>query len=218
LETIDFMQRRMTAAGLPLDERMLERFTTFHRLLLEKNGYLNLVSPGDEERIFSRHFLESAGLAIACDFKQNSRVMDLGSGAGFPGIPLKIVRPDLQVSLVESRKKKAAFIQTVVDTLDFKDTEVLPQRAEDLPAQEAGFDYVVTRAVADLARLLKWCRNTLKPGGSLIALKGPGIEAELKVLKKTAVKLQVRDISTKPYLPFTESLRENVSTIVIISK
>ncbi|MBN2414814.1 16S rRNA (guanine(527)-N(7))-methyltransferase RsmG [bacterium] len=209
---------QLQAAGLPAGPDVIALFSAFHDLLVSWNQKMNLVSPADMERLVPRHFLECAGLAITVPMSDRAKVLDLGSGAGFPGIPLKIVRPDLEMVLVESRRKRALFLQEAVQVLGLREVEIAAMRAEDLAAPHPGFDVVVSRAVADLSSLYRWTMPLLTPGGVLAVLKGMAIEKELEGLIKTAANAGSGGVSAAPYDPFSISLRERGSMLVTVTK
>jgi len=153
--------------ALPLAERYAE--------LLATDGLTRgLLGPREAPRLWSRHLLGSAVLARACP--ATGVVADIGSGAGLPGIPVALVRPDLTVRLVEPLLRRATFLQEVVATLELPRVEVLRARAEDC---RWSADLVLARAVAPLARLVPWCLPLVAPGGSLLAVKGDRAHDEL---------------------------------------
>ena len=173
---------------LPFSEPSPEQIAHLQKyiaLLLDWNQRINLISPNDEDRIAERHILESLAVLSAWPFPQNSTVLDLGSGAGFPGIPLKIMRPDLVMTLLESRQKKTLFLNTVVRELPLANCRVVNARAEDLPKTSGEkFSIVIARAVADLKTLWEWSKPLLVSNGVLLAMKGGELNAELRALKK----------------------------------
>lgn len=212
------LQEQLQGAGLPAGRDVIGLFAHYHDLLVSWNSKMNLVSSADMERLVPRHFLECAGLAISVPLPEGAHVMDLGSGAGFPGIPLKIVRPDLPVVLVESRQKRAGFLQEAVQALALPKVEVAAVRAEQLTAPYTGFDVVVSRAVADLTTLFRWAGPALKPGGMFAVLKGSDIERELSAFRKRSVSLGADAVTAAPYDPFAFPLRERASTLVTAAK
>lgn len=168
----------------PTPEQIVQ-LTNYLRLLLEWNQRINLISPNDEDRITERHIIESLAVLSIWPFPEGASVLDLGSGGGFPGIPLKIMRPDLAMMLMESRQKKALFLNTVVRELQLPNCRIVNVRAEDLaPNSAERFSIVIARAVADLKTLWQWSRPLLTAGGALLAMKGGEIEDELRALKK----------------------------------
>lgn len=149
-----------------------EKFECFRTLLLEYNQKFNLTSIVDEKEIFYKHFLDSsAGFSL---FQEGARVCEVGSGAGFPSIPLKILREDLSFSLVESVGKKCEFLRVVVDKLGFTNVNIYNIRAEDAAKEEKHrekYDYAVARAVARMNSLSEYCLPLVKVGGEFIAYK-----------------------------------------------
>lgn len=148
-------------------------FQAFYSLLIEYNGRYNLTAITAWEEVVHKHFYDS--LAGAHLFPANSCVVEIGSGAGFPSIPLKIVRPDLQMTLIESTGKKCAFLETAVSALGLKGVKVLHARAEELGrdgAHRERYDAAVARAVAPLPALAEYCLPFVRVGGRMIAYKG----------------------------------------------
>lgn len=175
---------------IPRTERSLSLFKTYHRLLLEWNQRVNLISKKDEYRIVSRHFLDSLNPLTVMTLGPGLDVLDAGSGAGFPGLPLKIVRPDLKVSLVESRRPRYLFLLKLVGELGLRDVLVFHARIESLgEAHEMFecFDLILNRAVAPLSQLMGWEFPLLKPGGRMVCWKGPEAVQEARTLKKKGV-------------------------------
>lgn len=173
-----------------LNPKQQWQFTQYIRLLLEWNQRTDLISPGDEDRIAERHILESLAVAATWPFMTGTSVLDLGSGAGFPGLPLKIMCPDLIMTLLDSRQRRWLFLNTTKRYLRLENCFALLERAEQLakppeePEERRQFEVVIARAVADLRRLWRWSRPLLAPGGVLLAMKGGDLEAELQALKK----------------------------------
>ena len=173
------------AGKLPFPEpssKQIGQLQKYITLLLEWNQRINLISPNDEERIAERHILESLAVLSAWPFPENASVLDLGSGGGFPGVPLKIMRPDLAMTLLESRQKKTLFLKAAVQELKLSNCRVVNARAEKLTKER--FSIVVARAVADLKTLWKWSRPLLIEGGVLLAMKGGELDNELQTLNK----------------------------------
>lgn len=153
-------------------EEKREQFEKFRALLLAYNEKYNLTSITEEKDIYYKHFLDSViGEGF---FKEGARVCEIGSGAGFPSIPLKIIRPDLKMDLFESVGKKCAFLQAVVDNFQFKDVHIYNIRAEE-GAKDGGFrekyDHATARAVARMNTLSEYCLPFVKVGGTFIAYK-----------------------------------------------
>jgi len=156
-------------AALPTAERYAD-------LLVTRGVEWGLLGPREAERVWERHVLNS--LAVSRDVPQGACVVDVGSGAGLPGIPLALARPDLRVTLLEPLERRAAFLQAAVDELGLAErVRVVRGRAETHPEL---YDVVVCRAVAPLSRLLGWTASLFLPGGRLVALKGASASADLK--------------------------------------
>lgn len=162
--------------GLLLTENQLEAFATYHQLLLDWNQRINLISRADETRIVTHHFLDSLAPVPHLDWPDGIQLLDLGSGAGFPGVPIKIVRPQVSLTLLESRKKRALFLKKLVSLLALQSVRVICNRAEALHCQQQylnRYHLVTARSVAPLSHLIPLALPFLRTGGKLIAYKGP---------------------------------------------
>ncbi len=158
-----------------------EEISRYVELIENWNQRTNLVSRQDIGRIVSRHVRESLWFIRPEVLGDALRVLDLGSGAGFPGVPMKISEPRLQLTLLDSRQMKALFLAEVISQFGWQDAQALCERAENLPERFPGLtcDLVVCRAVAKLPDLWRWASPLLRPGGRLAALKGGDLSAEL---------------------------------------
>jgi 16S rRNA (guanine527-N7)-methyltransferase len=168
--------------GIHLDQAQLELFSLYHRELLLWNRRINLVSEKSSREIVLRHFLDSLTVAPWITGTEGL-LIDLGSGAGFPGIPLRIVFPGLQVMLVEASRKKTSFLSHVVRVLGLDQVTVVRERIQALIGEKACagvFDTVLSRAAFNLSDLIRMASFFLKPEGVLIAMKGPHPEAEME--------------------------------------
>lgn len=169
-----------------------QKLARFVDLLVLWNRRLNLVSRADTARIVSRHVLESIGLLLVAAPLQNSTVMDVGSGGGFPGVPMKILRPDLELTLAESSGKKARFLMTVGEELALERYSVRQCRVETIAGTEVAPQALVTaRAVAELSKLWTWTNKLLAPAGRLCAIKGGAVSSELASLSDQDDRLKV---------------------------
>ena len=166
------MQERLTNLFEKINGEKAEEFEKFRALLLEYNQKYNLTSILEKEDVYYKHFLDSsAGEHL---FKKNASVAEIGSGAGFPSIVLKILRPDLEFSLFESVGKKCEFLKVIVDNFAFKGVHIYNVRAEDASRDKKfrdKFDYVTARAVARMNSLSEYCLPFVKPNGEFIAYK-----------------------------------------------
>lgn len=173
--------------GMTLTEIQIGQFIRYYQLLLEKNKVMNLTAVTEWEEVQTRHYLDSLLLCRAVDLTEDLRVLDLGTGAGFPGIPLKITFPDLKMVLADSLNKRILFLDEVIRELGLTGIETVHARAEDLGKQSGfreSFDLVVSRAVANLSSLSEYCLPFVKTGGRFISYKSIGIEDELKSAQK----------------------------------
>jgi len=171
----------LATIGLQLSNSQLNAFQTYEDELILWNDKFNLTAIRDREGIRVKHFLDSLTCLQAILNLQHHRVIDIGTGAGFPGIPIKIMFPDIQLTLVESVGKKAAFCKHIVDKLNFTKVEVLNLRAEDvgrLTAHREKYDLALARAVAALPVLVEYLLPLLKIGGKMVAQKGDSAPAE----------------------------------------
>jgi 16S rRNA (guanine527-N7)-methyltransferase len=168
--------------GFELPDDQLDRFDQFAAFLVETNSKFNLTRITDPESIVTNHYLDSLLCLQAADFASGSRVIDVGAGAGFPGIPLKIARPDLRVTLLDSTFKKVKFLQQAIERLGLIDTEPVHARAEELahdPSQREAYDLACCRALADLRIASELCLPFVRPGGCLVAQKSEEINQEV---------------------------------------
>jgi 16S rRNA (guanine527-N7)-methyltransferase len=167
--------------GIKLTTRQVAALEKYELELLSWNEKFNLTAIRDVEGIRAKHFLDSLTCLLAFRDNPPNRLIDIGTGAGFPGIPLKIVLPNLQLSLVESVGKKADFCRHIVQTLGLEKVDVLQSRAEELgqiPAHREKYDWAVARAVAGLPALVEYLLPLVRIGGSVLAQKGESGPAE----------------------------------------
>lgn len=173
--------------GLKLTPRQTTAFETYEKELLHWNESFNLTAIRDSEGVRTKHFLDSLTCLIEMKEKIPSRLIDIGTGAGFPGIPLKIVIPNLTLTLVESVGKKANFCSHMVDILKLDHVQVLSNRAEEvgqMPAHRESYDWAVARAVASLPVLVEYLLPCVKIGGAVLAQKGESGPAEAHAAEK----------------------------------
>ncbi len=172
------------SAALPLDGVALGRFRRYYELLSEWNKVMNLTAIEGEENTARLHFLDCAALGQLTELR-GKRVIDVGTGAGFPGMVLKILCPEMELTLLDSLDKRLRFLQTVCGELGFSDVQCLHARAEEAPPQlRESFDLACSRAVARLNLLSELCLPFVKPGGQFIAMKGPELSDELAEAEK----------------------------------
>ncbi len=177
--------------GLTLSEEQREQFVRYREELLGWNTRVNLTAIKNPEEVQIKHFLDSLSLLLVYD-KPQTRLLDIGTGAGFPGLALKIVRPEWQVVLFEATGKKVTFLRHVIDTLHLTGVEAVHGRAEELahkPQYRATFDVVTARAVAALPTLLEYSAPFCRVGGEIILLKKGDISEELAQGQRAARQL-----------------------------
>lgn len=175
-------EKGLEELGISLSEEQIGQFLTYYEMLVEKNKVMNLTAITEFDDVIEKHFLDSLSLIKVCDLNRELSVMDMGTGAGFPGIPLKIVFPKLQVTLADSLNKRILFLQEVIDELGLNGVEAIHARAEELGKNKSyreQYDLVVSRAVANLASLEEYCVPFVKIGGSFISYKSGEIEEEV---------------------------------------
>jgi 16S rRNA (guanine527-N7)-methyltransferase len=169
--------------GIRITDGQLSAFDAYLRALLESNRRVNLTSITDPQQVAITHFLDSLTCLLAAPFPPAAAVVDVGSGAGLPGIPLAIARPDLRVTLIESTGKKCHFLERVVGLLRLRNMGVMCARAEAVghdPAHRESYDVVVARALAEAAVAAELCLPLAKVGGAVTLMKGPRAAEEIE--------------------------------------
>lgn len=172
-ETKSFI-KGLEALKLSLSEEQIGQFMSYYEILIEKNKVMNLTAITEYEEVISKHFIDSLSIVLCPEFKASGSLIDVGTGAGFPGIPLKIAFPQLQVVLLDSLNKRVTFLNEVIEKLSLQEITAVHERAEDAGRNmeyREGFDYCVSRAVANLSVLSEYCMPFVKPGGFFIPYK-----------------------------------------------
>jgi 16S rRNA (guanine527-N7)-methyltransferase len=171
--------------NIELTDEQVDKFEKYQDLLLEWNEKINLTAIIEENDVILKHFIDS--LTISKYFNDNNKIIDVGTGAGFPGIPLKIVNETLNVTLLDSLNKRINYLNDVVDKLGFECVETIHGRAEELSRNSKyreQYDVVTARAVANLKTLSEYCIPFVKLGGYFVCMKGSNIEEEMMIAKE----------------------------------
>lgn len=175
-------EKDLQEIGVSLSEQQIQQFLTYYEMLVEWNQVMNLTAITEYDDVMKKHFVDSVSLIKAYDVTRNANVIDVGTGAGFPGLALKIAYPDLQVTLLDSLNKRIQFLDAVIAKLGLVGVETIHGRAEDFA--KAGklrekYDLAVSRAVANLSTLSEYCLPFVKVGGQFISYKSEKITEEM---------------------------------------
>lgn len=179
-------ENKLSELEITLDENQKQQFQTYYELLVEWNKVMNLTGITEYEEVNEKHFVDSVSIIKAMNINDVDNLIDVGTGAGFPGIPLKIVFPHLKVTLLDSLNKRIKFLDEVIGKLGLTNVETIHGRAEDYAKQKdyrEQFDLCVSRAVANLSTLSEYCLPFVHTGGMFIPYKSGEIEAELNQSK-----------------------------------
>ena len=186
-----------TQHGFSLTNSQVSLFTIYWENLKLWNSKINLTSIRDDHEIIMKHFLDSVAVLNYFVVQENGLVVDIGSGAGFPGIPIKILRPNLDLTLVESVSKKASFLKFLKTRLELENTKIINLRAEEivnLSQHRQNYDLVLTRYIASIEDSIDYCLPLLKPSGNWVAFKSGNVQDEIcsaaKKLKSVNAKIQ----------------------------
>ena len=190
-----------------LTEEQIEKLDKFYKLLIEWNKKINLTRIEDEKEVYLKHFYDSLTIVKVVDLNKINTVCDVGTGAGFPGIVLKIVFPNLKITLIDSLQKRVNYLNTIIKELNLNNIEAVHARGEEYKGK---FDLVTSRAVANIEKLVKYTMHLVSPSGIFVAMKGD-IDNELTedIKRKLSKKYKITKIE-KFLLPIEESKRSLV--------
>ena len=207
--------KELEKINIKITEESLEKLDKYYNLLVETNKYINLTAITKKEDVYLKHFYDSLTTIKALDLNQNIDICDLGTGAGFPGIVLKIVFPNIKLTLVDSLAKRCKFLEDVIKELNLSDTKVICSRIEEYSKEnKEKHDILITRAVAKTSIILELGLQSLKVNGNFILLKG-NIEEELKNIKIIEKELKVKLNKQEEFLLPVENSKR---TILVFKK
>lgn len=204
--------------GITLDEIQKKQFTDFYEYLVEKNKVMNLTGITEFQEVLVKHFLDSLACVKAVDMSRIKRIMDIGTGAGFPGVPLKIAFPHLEACLLDSLKKRVNFLEETFQMLKLENITAIHGRAEEYAKNKQyreTYDLCVSRAVSNLATLSEYCLPYVKTGGYFISYKSGTVQEEVEQAQK-AVKILGGKIQDIVYFQLPDS--EIQRSLVVIEK
>lgn len=217
----DLMKEAAKDVDMDLTDKQYEQFIKYMRLVQEWNQKINLTTIIEDEEFIKKHFIDSIKAFKSNELKEAKTLIDVGTGAGFPGLPIAIMNENIQVTLLDSLNKKINFLNLVVNELGLKNVKTIHSRAEDGANDKnlrEKFDIAVSRAVANMAVLSEFCLPYVKVQGCFIALKGPAVEDELKDCRnalgvlggklKEVIKIDIEDTDLKHNIVVVNKIKE----------
>lgn len=216
----DILRQQAELSQIELTDKQIDDLTKYYELLIEWNQKMNLTALVEPEDVALKHFCDSILLLKYADVPVGSSMIDVGTGAGFPSVPIKIVRPDIKLCLLDSLNKRLVFLQEVVNELELEDVTIIHSRAEDgsrRPQLREKFDFATSRAVAQLNVLSEYCLPYVKVSGAFLAMKGKYSEEEIAD-SKSAIKTLGGKIAKVDTYNLADSSERTIIRINKISK
>lgn len=216
--SLELLKEKAALYGTELDERALERFDKYAKLLVEWNEKINLTAITDPEGIVIKHFVDSLTVFSATDIPHGAKVIDVGTGAGFPGVAMLIARPDLDMTLIDSTNKKLNVIRDILEKIEL-DANVVHIRAEEAGKNKdfrEQFDFSTARAVSNLRDLSEYCLPFVKVGGTFISMKSAKADEEIEE-GKNAIKTLGGEIKEKKTFELEDSGERSILLIKKVS-
>lgn len=215
---VDFLKEYIQKIGIELSQDKIDKLIKYYELLVEKNKVMNLTAITEYKDVVIKHFADSLSIIKAVNMSEVTDIIDIGTGAGFPGMVLKIVFPDVKITLLDSLNKRVNFLNEVITELQLKDINAIHGRAEDYAHNDTyreKYDLCVSRAVANLSTLSEYCIPYVKVGGKFVSYKAGECEEEINLAKKAVNMLGGKIEETVDFiLPETDISR----TFVVIDK
>lgn len=190
-KNVDNLKNKLNQLSIEYSESQIEKLLKYYEMLIEKNKVMNLTAITEFDEVVEKHFIDSLSIVRVIDMEKVHSIIDIGTGAGFPGIPVKIMFPHIKVTLVDSLNKRVNFLNEVIENLELNDIEAYHGRAEDYGRDKKfreKYDVCVSRAVANLASLSEYCMPFVKPDGYFISYKSGDCEEEIDN-SKNAIKI-----------------------------
>jgi 16S rRNA (guanine527-N7)-methyltransferase len=215
---LSFFQDELEKLNIKLKDKQFSQFIQYYELLTEWNKVMNLTGIVEWDEVVVKHFIDSLSVVKACDIRKKKNIIDVGTGAGFPGIPLKIAFPECRIVLLDSLKKRVSFLDEVIKVLDLKDIFAVHGRAEDAARQKMyreSFDLCVSRAVASLNILSEYCLPFVRPSGLFISYKSGKVNDEMENSRKA---VQTLGGKIKEGIKFNLADQDIERSFVIIEK
>lgn len=219
---VDFLVESFKKINIVLSEKQINQFIKYYEMLIEKNKVMNLTAITEYENVVIKHFVDSLLVNDVINLKEISNLIDVGTGAGFPGIPIKIIYPNIEVTLIDSLNKRINFLKDVINELELDKIYCIHGRAEDLGHNimyREKYELCVSRAVANLATLSEYCIPFIKINGKFISYKAAKIDNEIETAKGAINKLGSKISNTIAVkLPISDEVERNFVIVNKISK